>query len=43
MQIKGKKIGGGRPCVCVPVMEKTKQGIIDEIIALSNSSADIIE
>ena len=43
MQIKGKKIGGGRPCVCVPVMEKTKQEIIDEIIALSKSSADIIE
>lgn len=41
--VKGKKIGTGRPCVCVPVMEHEKQGIIDEIIALTQSSADIIE
>jgi len=41
--IKEKVIGGGRPCVCVPVMERKKQGIIEEIIALTKSPADIIE
>lgn len=41
--VKGKEIGGGRPCVCVPVMDHEKQGIIDEIIALSKSAVDIIE
>lgn len=41
--VKGKVIGGGKPCVCVPVMEHEKQGIIDEIIALTKSPADIIE
>ncbi len=43
MVVKNKEIGKGRPCVCVPVMEKKKQGIIDEIIALAESPADIIE
>lgn len=43
MQIKGKTIGGGRPCVCVPVMEKTKQGIVNEILALAKSNAEMIE
>lgn len=43
MVIKGKEIGGGRPCVCVPVMEQEKQGVIDEIISLSTGKADIIE
>lgn len=43
MKIKGKTIGGGRPCICVSVMEREKQGIIDEIIALTKSPADIIE
>ena len=43
MIVKGKEIGSGRPCVCVPVMDHEKQGIIDEIIALSKSAADIIE
>lgn len=41
--VKGKVIGGGRPCVCVPVMEHEKQNIIDEVIALTKSPADIIE
>lgn len=41
--VKGKEIGGGRPCVCVPVMEHEKQNIIDEVIALTKSPADIIE
>lgn len=41
--VKGKVIGEGRPCVCVPVMGREKEGIIEEIIALTKSSADIIE
>ena len=41
--VKGKVIGGDRPCVCVPVMEREKQDIIDEVIALTKSPADIIE
>ena len=41
--VKGKKIGGCRPLVCVPVMEREKQGIINEIIDLSKSATDIIE
>lgn len=43
MIIKGKEIGGGKPCVCVPVMGKTKQEIIDEIVVLKESEIDIIE
>lgn len=41
--VKSKVIGSGRPCVCVPVMEHEKQGIIEEIIALTKSPVDIIE
>lgn len=41
--VKGKKIGVGRPCVCVPVMDRTKGEIIEEIIALTKSPVDIIE
>ena len=41
--VKGKKIGVGRPCVCVPVMGREKEGIIEEIIALTKSPVDIIE
>lgn len=43
MRIKGKEIGTGRPCVCVPVMGKTKQEIVDEILSLADSAVDIIE
>lgn len=43
MIIKGKEIGKGKPCVCVPVMGKTKDTIVDEIFALTKSRTDIIE
>lgn len=43
MIIKGKKIGGNKPCVCVPVMGKTKQEIVEEVLALKESEIDIIE
>jgi len=41
--IKGKIIGSGRPCVCVPVMGREKEDIIQEIIELTKSPVDIIE
>ena len=41
--IKGKKIGEGRPCVCVPVMGREKNEIIEEILELVKSPVDIIE
>ena len=41
--IKGKTIGNGRPCVCVPVMGREKEEIIQEIIELTKSPVDIIE
>ena len=41
--VKGKVIGEGRPCVCVPVMGRAKEGIVEEIIALTKSPVDIIE
>lgn len=41
--IKDHTIGNGRPLICVPVMERTKEGIIDEITCLANSCADMIE
>lgn len=43
MTIKGREIGGSRPCVCVPIMGNTKCDIIDEILALKDSNIDIIE
>lgn len=43
MIIKGKEIGKGKPCVCVPVMGKTKEAIVDEVIILAKSQIDIIE
>lgn len=41
--IKNKKIGAGKPLICVPVIEQKKDEIIREIACLSGSVADIIE
>lgn len=41
--IKNKKIGIGRPLICVPVIERTKEKIMEEITYLSDSCADMIE
>lgn len=43
VEVKGKVIGIGRPCVCVPVMGHKKNEITEEIIGLAKSPADIIE
>lgn len=43
MVIKKRELGAGKPAICVPVMEQTKERIIKEITYLANSSADMIE
>lgn len=43
MQIKGREIGSGIPCICVPVVEHTKEAIVKEIIELADTQADMIE
>ena len=43
MKLKGKEIGSGIPCICVPVMETKKEAIVEEIIKLTESPADMIE
>ena len=43
MIIKGKEIGSGKPLVCVSVMGKTKQEIVDEVLVLKESETEIIE
>ncbi len=43
MLIKGKEIGTGKPLICVPVVEKESDKIIEEIRVLSESLADMIE
>lgn len=41
--VKNKKIGDGKPLICVPVMEKDSESIIKEISYLADSRADMIE
>ena len=43
VEVKGKIIGGGKPCICVPVVAQDKKEIIEEIIALSKSPIEVIE
>lgn len=43
MIIKGKEIGKGKPRICVPVMGKTKEEIVEEVLALIKTEVDIIE
>lgn len=43
IEIKGKKIGQGKPLVCVPVMENTQYDIVSEVARLVNLGADMIE
>ncbi len=43
LEIKGKSFGGGRPLVCVPVAERTGDGVLGEIAAIAKTGADIIE
>jgi 3-dehydroquinate dehydratase-1 len=43
LRIKEKTIGTGRPLVCVPVMETTKEAIIDQFRLLALKEAEMIE
>ena len=43
MKIKGTEVGTGRPLICVPVLEKTKEEVIKEVEYLVKSDADMIE
>lgn len=42
-EIKGVTIGGGRPVICVPVVERTAQGIIEKIRELTEKKVQMIE
>lgn len=41
--IRGKMIGQGRPLLCAPIVEDTKDGILSECRGLMDTAADIIE
>lgn len=41
--VKNREIGTGKPLICVPVMEQSKEKIITEITYLTKSPADMIE
>lgn len=41
--IKGKVIGEGKPLVCVPIMEKSRQAIMEEAKRLADSKAEMVE
>lgn len=41
--IKGRNIGEGKPLVCVPIMESTREGIVREASRLAERHADMIE
>ena len=41
--VKGRTIGEGKPLVCVPVMEKTKEDIVRESECLRDLGAEMLE
>lgn len=41
--VKGKKIGEGKPLVCVPIMEKTREDIVREAERLRDLGAEMLE
>ncbi len=43
LEIKGRKIGKGRPLVCVSVTERRAEAVLEELAYLSKSDADMIE
>ena len=43
MNIKGHIIGEGVPIVCVPVVERTAEGILDTIRQMTNKQVEMIE
>ena len=43
INVKGKSIGQGKPLVCVPVMEKTKENIVREAEEMIRLGAEMLE
>ena len=43
VNIKGKEIGKGRPLVCVPIIEQTREAVLIEAEQLADQPADMIE
>lgn len=43
IEIKGNTLGTGKPCICVPIMEKDKESIISEVTRLVDMGARMIE
>ncbi len=43
MEVKGKRIGQGKPIICVPVMENRKDEIVTEAARLVGLGAEMIE
>lgn len=41
--IKGKTIGGGKPLICVPIVEDTKDGVLSEFRSILSTNAEMIE
>ncbi|MBS3994948.1 MAG: type I 3-dehydroquinate dehydratase [Alkaliphilus sp.] len=43
VEVRGKKIGGERPQICVPMVGKTKEQLISEAEIIANIKPDLIE
>ena len=43
LEIKGKKLGQGKPVICVPVMENRKDDIVLEVARLVGTGVEMIE
>lgn len=43
LNIKGQTFGEGAPIVCVPIVEKTKESILAEAVALATDGAQMLE
>lgn len=43
MEIKGKVIGAGKPLICVPIMDRSKEDIVAEAKRLINLGTEMIE
>ena len=41
--VKNRVIGSGRPLVCVPVMEQTKDGIVQKVKEMTAHKVEMIE
>lgn len=42
-EIKGKKLGEGKPLICVPIVEQDRDGILSECRSVCETAAEMIE